>query len=179
MSTDSTSDQGEPLTLRAIGVRDAKQLHALIYAPSMSHGDPQTPFHSVESTREWIEKRPPQHIEIGAWVGEQLIGHAQIEVGRTRRAHVGAIGVGVHGDRRRRGVATRLVGEVIDLADNWLGLRRLELKVFVDNDAAIALYRKSGFEIEGQLRGYMLRQGVLVDAYLMGRLSAPLPHITE
>ncbi|MGF6485910.1 GNAT family N-acetyltransferase [Paraburkholderia sp. JPY419] len=116
MSTDSTSDQGEPLTLCAIGVRDAKQLHALIYAPSMSHGDPQTPFHSVESTREWIEKRPPQHIEIGAWVGEQLIGHAQIEVGRTRRAHVGAIGVGVHGDRRRRGVATRLVGEVIDLA---------------------------------------------------------------
>ncbi|WP_255209016.1 hypothetical protein [Paraburkholderia youngii] len=41
------------------------------------------------------------------------------------------------------------------------------------------LYRKSGFEIEGRLRGYMLRQGVLVDAYLMRRLSAPLPHITE
>jgi putative acetyltransferase len=179
MSNNSTPETSGPLALRAIRKRDAEQLHALIYAPSMAHGDPQTPFRSVDSTREWIEKCPPQLIMIGAWMGEQLIGEAQVEIGRMRRAHVAEIGVGVHGDWRRRGVATRLVGEVLDLADNWLGLRRLELKVFVDNDAAIALYRKSGFEIEGRLRGHALREGVYVDAYLMARLRAPLPHISE
>ncbi|MFP3740868.1 GNAT family N-acetyltransferase, partial [Burkholderia sp. SIMBA_019] len=83
---------------------------------------------------------------IGAWMGEELVGEGQVQVGRMRRAHVAEIGVGVHGDWQRRGVGSRLVAEMLDLADNWLGLRRLELKVFVDNEGAIALYRKFGFE---------------------------------
>ncbi len=37
----------------------------------------------------------------------------------------------------------------MDLADNWLNLQRLELTVYSDNAAAIALYRKFGFEQEG------------------------------
>lgn len=169
----------DALVLRGIRVSDAAQLHELIYAPSMARGDPQTPFRTLESTREWIEKRPPQLVLIGAFAGERLVGEGQVEIGKTRRAHVAEVGVGVHGDWRRRGVATRLLDEMLDLADNWLGLRRLELKVFVDNEAAIALYRKYGFEIEGRLRGHTLRDGVYVDAYLMARLHAPLPHASN
>jgi putative acetyltransferase len=39
---------------------------------------------------------------------------------------------------------------VIDLADKWLNLARIELTVFTDNEPAIALYRKFGFEIEAR-----------------------------
>ncbi|NIE64326.1 GNAT family N-acetyltransferase [Burkholderia sp. Ax-1719] len=176
MSDNTHTATAEAIALRGIRVSDAAQLHELIYAPSMARGDPQTPFRTLESTREWIEKRPPQLILIGAFAGERLVGEGQIDVGKMRRAHVAEVGVGVHGDWRRRGVASRLVNEMLDQADNWLGLRRLELKVFVDNEAAIALYRKCGFEIEGRLRGHTLRDGVYVDAYLMARLRAALPY---
>ncbi|RQN38814.1 GNAT family N-acetyltransferase [Paraburkholderia tropica] len=177
MSNNANPQTGGPLVLRGIRERDAEQLHALIYAPSMAHGDPQTPFRTLESTREWIAKRTPQLIMIGAWMGEELVGEGQVQVGRMRRAHVAEIGVGVHGDWQRRGVGSRLMAEMLDLADNWLGLRRLELKVFVDNEGAIALYRKFGFEIEGRLRGNMLRDGAYIDSFLMGRLREPLPYI--
>ena len=58
----------------------------------------------------------------------------------------------------------------MDLADNWLGLRRLELTVFVDNDTAIRLYERSGFVREGVLRAYAFRDGRFVDVLAMARL---------
>jgi L-phenylalanine/L-methionine N-acetyltransferase len=60
---------------------------------------------------------------------------------------------------------------VVDLADRWLNLTRIELTVFTDNEAAIALYRKFKFEIEGTLRKYAFRDGTFVDAYMMARIK--------
>lgn len=77
----------------------------------------------------------------------------------------------VHEQWQGRGVGTALLAAAIDLADNWLNLLRLELTVYTDNEAAIHLYRKSGFETEGTLRHYAFRDGVLVDAYAMARLK--------
>jgi putative acetyltransferase len=68
-----------------------------------------------------------------------------------------------------------LFGALVELADNWLGLRRLELGVYVDNAPAIALYRKFGFEVEATERADAFRDGAFVDAYLMARLRGPLP----
>jgi len=66
---------------------------------------------------------------------------------------------------------------IIDAADNWLNLRRLELTVYVDNEPAIRLYRKFGFEIEGTRRADVFRDGRFVDSFAMARLrdgwSAP------
>jgi putative acetyltransferase len=53
------------------------------------------------------------------------------------------------------------------LAFNWLGLRRIEVTVYADNAAAVRLYRKVGFAIEGTARRFALRDGVLVDAHHM------------
>jgi putative acetyltransferase len=58
----------------------------------------------------------------------------------------------------------------IDLADNWLNLRRLELEVFVDNEPAIQLYKKFGFTIEGTLVEFAFRDGRYVDTFTMARL---------
>jgi putative acetyltransferase len=69
-----------------------------------------------------------------------------------------------------QGVGTALLAALLDLADNWLGLRRLELQVYTDNAAAVRLYETFGFLIEGTARQLALRGGVYVDAYSMARL---------
>ena len=69
-----------------------------------------------------------------------------------------------------RGIGTALLGALIDAADKWLNLRRLELTVYVDNVAAIGLYEKFGFVIEGTRRQDAFRDGAFVDAYGMARL---------
>jgi putative acetyltransferase len=59
---------------------------------------------------------------------------------------------------------------MLDIADNWLNLHRLELQVYTDNERAINLYKKFGFEIEGTLRDYAYGDGHYLDAYEMARL---------
>lgn len=67
-------------------------------------------------------------------------------------------------------VGGRLLAAAIDLAENWLNITRLELTVFVDNAAAIALYEKHGFRIEGESPEFALRVGEYVAVYHMARL---------
>lgn len=52
---------------------------------------------------------------------------------------------------------------------------RLELTVFTDNERAIALYRKFGFEAEGTHRAYALRDGRYADVLAMARLRPKSP----
>lgn len=66
------------------------------------------------------------------------------------------IGLVVHDDFHRRGVSAALLGALLYTSDNWLDLKRLELTVFVDNEPAIRLYRKFGFEIEDTRRAAAL-----------------------
>lgn len=51
-----------------------------------------------------------------------------------------------------------------------MNLRRVELTVYTDNAPALALYRKFGFETEGEMRDYAVRDGRFVDVYSMARL---------
>ncbi|RML92235.1 hypothetical protein APX70_200105 [Pseudomonas syringae pv. maculicola] len=51
-----------------------------------------------------------------------------------------------------------------------MNLHRVELTVYADNEAAQGLYRKFGFEVEGRLRNYAVRDGAYVDALSMARL---------
>jgi putative acetyltransferase len=71
------------------------------------------------------------------------------------------------------GVGRALLAAAIDLADNWLGLRRLELHVYPDNVVAIRLYETFGFVVEGTARDFAFQNGVFVDA-LMARLRTDL-----
>jgi putative acetyltransferase len=77
----------------------------------------------------------------------------------------------VRDDLQGRGVGTALLEAALDLADNWLGLTRLELSVYVDNAAGVDLYKKVGFEVEGTHRRFAFRDGEFVDAYSMARVK--------
>ena len=71
-----------------------------------------------------------------------------------------------------QGVGSALLAAIVDLADNWYNLRRLELEVHADNAAGVALYEKFGFEVEGVYRKFAYRDGAFVDALAMARLRA-------
>lgn len=100
-----------------------------------------------------------------------IIGTAGLHVnGNPRLRHSANVGIMVHRDYQGQGVGKALMLAVLDMADNWLMLERVELTVFVDNERAIKLYEQLGFQREGLKRHAAIRQGVYADELLMARL---------
>jgi len=60
--------------------------------------------------------------------------------------------------------------EILDAADKWLNITRIELTVFTDNTAAITLYESFGFEAEGVHKAYAFRDGKFSDVVAMARI---------
>jgi putative acetyltransferase len=85
--------------------------------------------------------------------------------------HSGRIGIMVHKDYQSTGVGSALLKTLIDIADNWLMLVRVELTVFEDNERAIHLYEKFGFEKEGVKRLAGIRKGRYVNELVMARIN--------
>ncbi len=159
------------LTIRAAEPRDLTGLAVLANLPGYRFGTLRLPFETEESVRKrLLDGNANMLLLVALGEGERVLGSIGLQRWMGRRAHVGSIGMGVHDGFTGRGIGRRLLEAVIDHADNWLGLRRLELTVNVDNASAIRLYESVGFEIEGRERQSILRAGVLVDAYHMGRL---------
>ncbi|HXN16615.1 MAG TPA: GNAT family N-acetyltransferase [Usitatibacter sp.] len=136
-----------------------------------------TPYPSREAWRKRLAESAEGDYVLVACVGEEIVGHAGLHgVGKTpRRAHAMFIGMAVAPAWQGQGVGTALLGAIVDLADQWLNIFRLELTVFADNERALALYRQFGFEIEGTHRAYAA--GHYVDAYAMARLRPKAPAV--
>jgi putative acetyltransferase len=161
----------EPIRIRRAELTDAVQIQQVYEHVGTYSGTLQLPFPSVETWQERLKKSDANRILLVAEINGAVVGTAglHLEPGMRRR-HVAGIGIGVADPYVGRGVGTALFSELTKLADNWLGLLRLELEVFVDNEPALALYRKFGFEIEGTHRASALRNGVYTDVYSMARL---------
>lgn len=76
-------------------------------------------------------------------------------------------------DWQGKGIGAALMQAAIDLAAKWLNLFRLELGVYPDNEPAIKLYKKFGFQVEGTQGGYAFRDGQYVDTLMMARVRLP------
>jgi len=85
-----------------------------------------------------------------ARVGATVVGYAGIWV-LLDEAHV--TNIAVHPAWRRRGIATRLLLELIWRA-RVRGASRMTLEVRPSNEAALQLYERFGFEARGRRRGY-------------------------
>lgn len=100
----------------------------------------------------------------------QLIGYIGVYGGRYKRnKHSVYIVIGILQNFTWQGIGTSLFLEL----EKWAHqkkVRRLELTVMVHNEAAIALYKKMGFEIEGTKRHSLFINGSYVDEYYMSKL---------
>lgn len=160
----------EGLTIRARSVTDAAEIADLHNLPGYRWGTMRLPYHSAEEIRRGIEQQPADVRSLVALLDGMVVGDIALWPAKGRRAHVATLGMGVHDNYTRRGIGRALLGEAIGIADDWLNLRRLELTVYADNAAAIALYQSFGFTVEGRMADYAFRGGAYVEALAMARL---------
>ena len=162
----------EGLVIRASRVEDADAMTELANLPGFRAGTLRLPYSRVEQTRGWLEGQDVSTINLMAVLDGKIVGNAGLSRHAGRRNHAGNIGIGVHDDFVGRGIGRALMNELIEVADNWLNLRRLELNVYTDNAVAIRLYQSLGFEAEGVFVAYAFRDGAYVDSMAMARVRA-------
>jgi ribosomal protein S18 acetylase RimI-like enzyme len=141
----------------------------------------------VARERRWIAflEAPPMHqvrrfvldnlragaAQFVAVDGDQVVGWCDVTPKpRETTRHSGTLGMGVAASHRGKGLGSTLLVATLDAAIAR-GLTRVDLVVREDNTAAIALYRRHGFELEGRLRRYLIVDGQAYDALQMARLA--------
>ena len=152
---------------------DAEAIHRILNGPRATAGTLQLPLQSVEGVRERFFSGASETLRhLVACADGEVVGHLGLETfTRPRRRHVGEIGMAVRDDWQGKGVGSALMEDALDLADDWLDLTRLEVTVYADNAAGIALYEKFGFGIEGTHRHFAFRTGEYVNAYSIARIK--------
>lgn len=163
--------QVEGLTIRRAEPEDSSALFEMFASPKLYANTLQLPYPSREMWRRRLAEAGDETHNLVAVVDGKVVGMFSLHTfTRPRRHHAAAIGLTVQDDWHGKGVGTALMRAGIDLADNWLNLMRLELEVYTDNEAAVRLYERFGFEREGVLRRHAYRDGHYVDSYSMARL---------
>lgn len=109
-----------------------------------------------------------------AVVGERLVGIATLHYGEAAARHRGEVRAFLSKDFRRRGLGTKMIQALIDVAKRR-SLYLLEAQIVRDLASDIKAMQKVGFEVVGTLEDYfMLPDGELRDVVLlMLRLKVP------
>jgi putative acetyltransferase len=163
------------LEIRPFHIDDTEALWRLLRSQGVLETTLTMPGQRLDQRRRQFEQLgDDDHLFVAVRHGE-IAGLAGLHVGSGRRRHVAAIGVMVAVTHRRAGVGDALMGTILDVADRWLGLRRVELGVLTGNDAARRLYEKHGFTPEGVWRQSVAGEGRLQDELRMARLRPAMP----
>ena len=116
--------------------------------------------------REWVARRD------GLFVLEDDEGRVVGCLGLHRHGArgVASLGMCIVADARGRGGGRMLMDAALD----WLrdsDMHKVDLEVWPDNERAISLYERYGFEVEGTRRDHYLRQdGSLRSSVIMAKL---------
>ena len=164
------------IVVRAYEPGDAPALVAIMNQPSVYGGTLQPPFQSVAELAERWGKPDPLRKSLVVELDGQPVAMGTLHLhANARLRHAAGLAMVVSEEFQGRRLGGRLLDALIELAERWCGVLRLELEVWVDNHRAMRLYRSRGFAIEGITRAMALRDGELVDAFRMARVAATLP----
>ncbi len=154
-------------TIRAIRAEDAAAIHELRQQPEVRRFTPAMPSDRVV---DYFAKWGPNDHVLVAEIDGRVVGYAGLHLRDGKRRHSAWLGIAVHDEFAGRGAGQALMRALLDLADNWIGLLRVDLEANADNERAIALYRRCGFVEEGRQRKAYFSAGAYVDALLMARV---------
>lgn len=170
--TSSDRPKPEKIVIRPVLVDDVNAFHRTMTHPGVSRTTLQLPAYELAFYEGRYTKRSPNGHRFVADVDGEVVGNIGLFTSTNpRMSHSAGLGMSVHPDYWGMGLGSMLMAAVIDLADNWLNLKRVELDVNIDNPAAVRLYQKFGFEIEGTKRFHAFGDGRWADSYFMGRIK--------
>ncbi|MCP9267856.1 GNAT family N-acetyltransferase [Xenorhabdus sp. XENO-1] len=157
------------IIIRAAESEDAEHFQRIYSHPEVYSNTLQLPCPSREMWQERLKQHKIQGtINFVAEIDGKVVGTVSLfTFANPRRRQVVGIGIGVDAAYSGQGVGSKMMAFVIDYAFNWLAAVRIELEVFTDNEKAIALYTKFGFEKEGVLRKASLKNGQYCDVMAM------------
>jgi RimJ/RimL family protein N-acetyltransferase len=128
---------------------------------------------TIDAEEKWIKSHlsNPNHIILVAKMNLKIVGLLDFSNGhRHRIAHTGEFGMSVEKSVRDQGIGSILLQVLINWAAQNSTIEKLGLNVHNNNERAIALYKKMGFEIEGvRKRDLKYNNGQYVDTIVMGR----------
>lgn len=160
------------IEIRRSEVADALQIKEIYQGTNAYSNTLQLPHPSLDLWEKRLSNMGDNRYPYVAIIDNEIVGHIVVDVSvNPRRKHVASFGMGIKDSYSGLGVGSKLLSTIIDLADNWLNLSRIELTVYTDNHAAIGLYKKFGFVIEGESPAYAFRNGEYVSAFHMARLK--------
>lgn len=158
------------ILIRATELKDAREIHEIRIMDNVRDNILSTTGESLIKAEEFLKASIPSGLQFVATIDEKVVGQIGMHVEKNPRcAHIGAIGMMVHRDYQGQGIGSKLLEKILELADDYLMLRRIELTVFTSNEAAINLYKKYDFVIEGTKKYGAIRKGSYEDLYYMGR----------
>lgn len=124
----------------------------------------------AEEARFLEEKRDaPNCLFLLALIDDEIVGELGYSGGyRQRTQHTGEMGVTVRKAHWGKGIASLLIDGLIAWAKGAAVVTKIDLLVRADNERAIQLYERKGFEREGRIRRSLCIRGVYHDALAMG-----------
>ncbi|MDO4711901.1 MAG: GNAT family protein [Peptostreptococcaceae bacterium] len=103
--------------------------------------------------------------------GDSPIGFGYLEGGKRQRTHHCAnLGLGVLHEYSNIGIGQAVVEQLLSYARSSDSIAKIDLQVLKDNQKAIRLYKKSGFEVEGISRRALFIKDRFYDYIHMGQI---------
>jgi L-phenylalanine/L-methionine N-acetyltransferase len=161
------------IEIRPLEPHDARAVFDLSAHPEVARALGGTPLDAPHAHEQRFRASigPPGVERLGAFAGGELVGVVEIaRGGRARVSHAGDLTLAVHPAHRRRGIGSALLDALLDAADRWMHLVRLEVEVLAGDAAAQRLLEGRGFVAESRRRGAIFASGALADTVTLGRI---------
>lgn len=158
--------------IRPIEPKDAKDCHAMRIMKGVRETTMGLSSIRLDSVEKYtLDSDPDNHVFVAEMDGK-VVGMAGLHTSKVlRKRHSAFLGIMVHTAYQGKGIGSKLIETLIDLADNWLKLVRVELTVFSDNENAASLYEKHGFVVEGIQKYAAVKDGEYADIIMMARYN--------
>lgn len=163
--------------IRHLRPEDGEAVHEILLGRHVIVGTMRLPWQSLAHTQNRLALGEGEY-KLVAEVpsegsGAKVVGFAELLTfpNVPRHRHAGEVNmVASHADWQGKGVGRALIEALLELADDWLQLRRLGLTVWSENTAATKLYELLGFTIDGTLPDYAFGEGRYIEVTMMGRV---------
>lgn len=152
---------GRELLIRPVEESDAERLVAYMNivggeSDFLTYGKNECRF-TAEGERQFLRdmEKNPSNLFLVGFVGEELACSANLAAeSKARISHNCELGITVRKKYWKQGAASTLLTELIRFAKENEALRAIHLDVYANNENAIRLYEKFGFQAVGRIKNY-------------------------